>query len=196
MCGRGDNLMLRRNNQMEMSFHAELYKLIPEDHLLRKINQIADFSFIFELVEHSYCKYYGRPANEPEVLFRLLFLQYLYSLSDERVIQESQVNLAYKWFLGVSPETPLPDSSQLSRFRNHRLGASQIEDILYMIVQQCTKQGLIKGKTVILDATHTYANCQKQRPLEVLRDATKRLFRAVIKRIPNWRSGFPANRSY
>jgi transposase len=174
-----------------MSFYTELYKLIPEDHLLRKINQIVDFSFIFELVEHSYCQYYGRPANEPEVLFRLLFLQYLYNLSDERIVQEAQVNLAYKWFLGLSPEELIPDSSQLSRFRNHRLGVSQIEDILSMIVRQCVEQGLIKSKAVIMDATHTHANCQKRRPLEVLRDAAKRLFRVVVKRYPKLEKRLP-----
>ena len=92
--------MLKRVKQTSMSFHAELYKLIPNDHLLKKVNEIVDFSFIVDLVEGSYCKYYGRPANEPEVLFRLLFLQNLYSLSDGRVVQETQVNLAYKWFLG------------------------------------------------------------------------------------------------
>lgn len=183
--------MLRRNNQTEMSFHAELYKLIPEDHLLRKINRIVDFSFIFELVEHSYCQYYGRPANEPEVLFRLLFLQFLYNLSDERVVQEAQVNLAYKWFLGVSPEEAIPDSSQLSRFRNHRLGVSRIDDILSMIVRQCVEQGLIKSKAVIMDATHTHANCQKERPLTVLRDASKRLFRVVVKRHPKLEKRLP-----
>lgn len=122
--------------QLAASFHSELYKLVPEDHLLRKIHAAVDFGFIHELVEQSYCKYYGRPANEPELLFRLLFLQILYNLSDERIIQEARVNLAYKWFIGINPEDSLPYASQLSRFRNHRLGASQIEDVLKHVVGQ------------------------------------------------------------
>ncbi|CAG7650232.1 hypothetical protein PAECIP111802_04671 [Paenibacillus allorhizosphaerae] len=52
---------------------------------------IVDFGFIYDLVKASYCMYYGRPANEPELLFRLLFLQILFNLSDERVVQETQV---------------------------------------------------------------------------------------------------------
>lgn len=183
--------MLHAGRQLTASFHAELYNLVPEDHLLRKIHRIVDFSFIHELVENSYCKYYGRPANEPELLFRLLFLQILYNLSDERVVQEAQVNLAYKWFLGVNPEDPLPDASQLSRFRNHRLGASQIEDVLKQVVSQCVEKGLIKGKTIILDATHTQAGSQKQRPLDVLRDASKRLLRTVVKRHPKLEKKLP-----
>jgi transposase len=183
--------LLNSAKQLTASFHAELYKLVPEDHLLRKIHALVDFSFIHELVEQSYCKYYGRPANEPETLFRLLFLQILYNLSDERVVQDTQVNLAYKWFLGINPEDAVPDASQLSRFRNHRLGASQVEDVLRHVVRQCIDQGLVKSNAIILDATHTLAGSQKQRPLDVLRDAAKRLFRVVTKRHPKMEKKLP-----
>ncbi|WP_438449022.1 IS1182 family transposase [Gorillibacterium sp. sgz5001074] len=183
--------MLQPARQLTASFHAELYKLVPEDHLLRKIHAAVDFGFVYELVEQSYCKYYGRPANEPELLFRLLFLQILYSLSDERVIQDAQVNLAYKWFIGINPEDPLPDASQLSRFRNHRLGASQVEDVLKHVVSQCIEQGLVKSKAILIDSTHTLAGSQKQKPLDVLRDAAKRLFRVVVKRHPKLEKKLP-----
>jgi transposase len=183
--------VLQQARQLTASFHAELYNLVPEDHLLRKINATVNFGFVHELVENSYCKYYGRPANEPELLFRLLFLQILYNLSDERIIQEAQVNLAYKWFIGINPEDPLPDASQLSRFRNHRLGASQVEDVLKHVVNQCVEHGLVKSKAIIMDATHTQAGSQKQRPLDVLRDAAKRLFRVVVKRHPKLEKKLP-----
>jgi transposase len=188
---KGHVAMLSADRQLKASFHSELYNLIPEDHLLRKINEAVDFSFIYELVRPSYCEYYGRPANEPELLFRLLFLQYLYGLSDERMIQEAQVNLAYKWFLGLNPEDTLPDPSQLSRFRNHRLGASQINEILQVLVKQCVEEGLIKSKTLIVDATHTVASTQKKRPLDVLQEAAKRLVRAVLKKHPKLEKKLP-----
>jgi Transposase domain (DUF772) len=73
--------------------NAELYNLVPNH----------------DPVKASYCEYYGRLAPEPEHLFQLLFLQILYNLSDERVIADTQVNLAYKWFTGLNPEDPLPD---------------------------------------------------------------------------------------
>lgn len=183
--------MLHSAKQLTVSFHAELYNLIPEDHQLRKIQEVIDFSFIHELVRSSYCEYYGRPANEPELLFRLLFLQVLYNLSDERIIQEAQVNLAYKWFLGLNPEDPLPDPSQLSRFRNHRLGAAAVDEVLKAVVRQCIDNGLVKSKTIIMDATHTLAGTPKQKPLEVLRDAAKRLFRVVVKKHPKLEKKLP-----
>ncbi|QGR00132.1 IS1182 family transposase [Paenibacillus psychroresistens] len=164
---------------------------MPESHLLRKIHEVVDFSFVHELVRFSYCEYYGRPANEPELLFRLLFLQILYGLSDERMIQDAQVNLAYKWFVGLNPEEALPDASQLSRFRNHRLGASQIDELLKVIVKQCIEKGLIKSKALILDSTHSLAASQKQRALDVLRDAAKRLLRTVVKKHPKLEKKLP-----
>ncbi|HYE69779.1 MAG TPA: IS1182 family transposase [Anaerovoracaceae bacterium] len=183
--------MLSNHRQIETSFHTDLYRLIPEDHLLRKINASVDFSFIFDLVRTTYCEFYGRPANEPEVLFRLLFLQTLYSLSDERVVQEAQVNLAYKWFLGLNPEDSLPNPSQLSRFRNHRLGASEVDEVLKSVARQCIDKGIIKSKTLILDATHTHASVQRERPIEVLQNAAKRLFRVVVKKHPKLEKKLP-----
>lgn len=183
--------MLHQAKQLSASFHAELYKLIPEDHILRKIHAVVDFSFIQDLVRGSYCEYYGRPANEPELLFRLSFLQIMYNLSDLRVIQDTQVNLAYKWFVGLNPEDPLPDPSQLSRFRNHRLGAGQVDEILKAVVRQCISNGLISSKTLLVDGTHTLANAQKQTPLEVLQDAAKRLFRVVVKKHPKLETKLP-----
>ncbi|WP_425305705.1 IS1182 family transposase [Domibacillus aminovorans] len=173
--------MLRNGKQTAMSFHSELYELIPEDHLLKKVDQTVDFSFIQEIVQESYCVYYGRPANEPELLLRLLFLQTLYDLSDERMIAEAQVNLAYKWFLGLNPEDSLPDSSQLSRFRRHRLGAGNVEKVMEAIVKQCVEKRLIRSKAIIIDSTHTHMNASKQTPLEVLQKAAIRLVRSVKK---------------
>lgn len=115
------------------------------------------------------------------MLFRLLFLQFLYNLSDERVIEDSQYNLAYKWFLGLNPEDALPDPSQLSRFRRHRLGASQIEKVLDHVVKQCVEKGLIQSKALIIDSTHSLANTVNDKPLDVLKKAANRLLKGIKK---------------
>ncbi|WP_142332993.1 IS1182 family transposase [Bacillus sp. AFS073361] len=177
--------MLLNHNQSSLSFHSELYSFVPADHILRRVHEVVDFSFINDLVKDSYCVYYGRPANEPELLFRLLFLQFLYNLSDERVIEDSQYNLAYKWFLGLNPEDSLPDSSQLSRFRVHRLGANRVERVLEHIVKQCVENGLIQSKALIIDSTHTLANAAKDKPLDVLKKAANRLLKGLKKQYSN-----------
>ena len=97
-----------KNEPKQLSLYSILYNRIPENHILKKINNAVDFSFINKMLEDSYCKYYGRPAREPEMMSKLLILQYLYTLSDEKVIEETAVNLAYMWFIGINPEEQLP----------------------------------------------------------------------------------------
>ncbi len=73
--------------------------LIPEDHLLRKIDKAIDFTFIYEKVEDLYCKDNGRPPIDPIQLFKMMFIGYLYGIrSERRLEQEVQVNVAYRWF--------------------------------------------------------------------------------------------------
>ncbi|SNS73924.1 Transposase domain [Anaerovirgula multivorans] len=98
-----------QNNQL--SIYSILYNKIPENHTLKLINKAVDFSFVTKLLEASYNKYYGRPAKDPELMIRILVLQYLYNLSDERVIEEASLNLAYMWFLKINPDETLPNPS-------------------------------------------------------------------------------------
>jgi len=183
-----------RTEQPVLSHHAGLYDLIPEDHLLRKINAVVDFGFVCGLVRESYTECYGRPAVHPEIVMRLIFLQFLYGLSDEQVVQEAQVNLAYKWFLGINPEDRPPDSSVLSRFRTLRLARSEhtIDAILDSIVSQCVQKGLVNSKRVVVDATHVLADTKPRLPKEVLRSAANKIMRAMSKHYPKVASELPA----
>ena len=100
--------MLLENQSKQLSFYSSLYEKIPENHFLKKVDRAVDFSFINSLLEKSYCKHFGKPAKEPEMMLKLLFLQYLYNLSDAKVIEEASYNLAFLWFLGLNPEDSLP----------------------------------------------------------------------------------------
>lgn len=173
--------------QLTFSPHGALYELIPEDHLLKRIGALVDFSFANEKFADSYCQHYGRPAKEPELMLKLLFLQYLYDLSDEQIMSETQVNLAYKWFAGLNPEELLPDPSCLSRFRTQRVAKTKesVQQILDAVVQQCVERGLMKEKRLIVDATHVEADTRMQRPLDVFRAMAKRISRAVRKHHPD-----------
>lgn len=104
------------NHSKQLSLHSLLYNKIPENHILKLINDEVDFSFINELLEKSYSKYYGRPAKETELMVKLLVLQYLYNLSDKRVMEDASLNLAYMYFLGLNPEDDLPHPSLLAKF--------------------------------------------------------------------------------
>lgn len=168
-----------KGNKGQLSFYSVLFDRIPENHILKRIDSVIDFSFVNEYLEKSYCKYYGRPAKEPEMMMKLLLLQYLYNLSDVQVIQETRVNLAYMWFVGINPDEELPDPSLLSKFRRHRLSGSTLDDIMIDIVKQCVKRGIIKGTGVSVDCTHIQANTKKKTPERLMKHLAKKIFKEL-----------------
>jgi transposase len=166
-----------KNNLKQSSIYSILYNRIPENHILKLINDALDFSFINGLLEDSYCKYYGRPAKEPEMMAKLSILQYLYNLSDERVIEDTSLNLAYMYFIGINPEDKLPDPSLLAKFRTKRLGETTLDDIITETVRQCVEKGIIKGTGISVDATHTGANTIKKVPERIMNHLAKKIFK-------------------
>jgi transposase len=79
------------------------------------------------------------------MMAKLMILQYLYNHSDENIITETQINLAYMWFIGINPDDELPDPSLLAKFRTQRLKETSLDDIIKEVVRQCVEKGLIKG---------------------------------------------------
>lgn len=63
----------RREKQQKMSLII-MEQTVPENHLLRKVDRAVDFSFIYELCAPLYCADNGRPAADPEILFRMLLV--------------------------------------------------------------------------------------------------------------------------
>ena len=168
--------MLRdKNNQL--SIYSILYNKIPENHILKLIEKAVDFSFVTSLLEKSYNKYYGRPAKDPEMMIKLLVLQYFYNLSDEKVIEEASLNIAHLWFLGVNPNDELPHPSLLAKFRVHRLQDVTLDEIIVEIVKQCVEKGIIKDTSISIDATHTEANTFKAVPERVMKRLAKKIFK-------------------
>lgn len=171
--------MLRTESSRQLSFYSSLYEKIPESHLLKKIAKAVDFSFINELLEDSYCKHFGRPAKEPEMMMKLCFLEYLYSLSDVKVVEEASYNLAFLWFLGLNPEDTLPNPSLLAKFRTQRLKDISLDEVICEIVRQCVENGFIKGDGITIDTTHIEANCTKKVPERIMKHLAKRIFKGL-----------------
>ena len=110
----------RKEAQSEIEV-VMLEELVPQDHLLRKIDKYIDFSFIRDLTRVLYCHTNGRPAVDTVVLFKMLFIGYLYVIRSERqLVKDIEVNLAYRWFLGYLITEKIPDSSTISQNRIRR----------------------------------------------------------------------------
>ena len=125
-------------------------------------------------------------------MFKLLFLKILYHLSDERVIQEAQVNMADKYFLNLEPDDQLMHPSSLTKFRKLRLNQEAIlEELLLEMVSQAIEKGLIKSKTLILDATHIRSKYTTQTPLEILRQVSKNIRKQLSRYVPQVKEDIP-----
>jgi transposase len=139
--------------------------LVPKDHLLRKIDAVIDFSFIHDLVADLYCPDNGRPALDPVLMFKALFIGYLFGVRSERqLVREIEVNLAYRWFLRLKLTDAVFDASTLSQNRRRRYRDSTVaQDIFDRIVEQAIGLGLVDGTVLYTDSTHLKANANKNR---------------------------------
>ena len=157
-------LVTRKNRQMKMEM-VMIEELVPQDHLLRKIDKYIDFSFINEICRPYYCEDNGRPAIEPEIMFKMLFLGYLYGIrSETRLVEEVKVNIAYRWFLGYTLEDKIPDASVIWQNRIRRFNGTDIpEQIFNEILKQAISHGLVGGKVLYSDSTHLKANANKNK---------------------------------
>ena len=184
--------MLREEKQIKLSLYRGLYEIIvPKEHLLRKIKENIDFSFVNPMLKESYCEHYGRPAKEPEMMFKLLFLKKMYDLSDEALIQNAAVNMAYKYFLDLDPEDDMIDSSLLTKFRKTRITEDILEEMLKETITQAIQKGLIKSTAIIVDSTHTNAAARPASPTQVLRSLSKQLRKEIYKNMYDLSVKFP-----
>lgn len=137
--------------------------LVPKDHLLRKIDAVIDFSFIHDRVGGFYCADNGRPALDPTLMFKALFIGYLFGIRSERqLVREIEVNVAYRWFLRMKLTDPVFDASTLSQNRRRRFNdTSVVQDIFDAIVEQAIRHGLVDGTVLYTDSTHLKANANK-----------------------------------
>ncbi len=151
-----------RQHTLEMVI---LEDLVPADHLLRKIDKYINFEFIRDQVRHLYCDNNGRPAVDPVLLFKMLFIGYLFGVRSERqLVREVQVNVAYRWFLGLSLTDKIIDASTFSQQRRRRFLATDIEQQIFdEIVRQAIGHGLVGGDVLYTDSTHMKANANKKK---------------------------------
>lgn len=142
-----------------------LESLVPKDHLLRKIDGVIDFSFIHDRVADLYSPNNGRPALDPVVMFKALFLGYLFGIRSERqLVREIEVNVAYRWFLRLRLTDKIFDASTLSQNRRRRYQDTRIaQEIFDGIVEQAIGHGLVDGTVLYTDSTHLKANANKNR---------------------------------
>jgi transposase len=146
----------KKRDQMQIFCMEDL---IPEDHLLRLIDKAIDWNFIYDLVEDKYCHDNGRPSMDPVMLIKIPFIQYLYGIRSMRqTIKEIEVNVAYRWFLGLDMLDKVPHFSTFGKNYSRRFKDTDLfEQIFSHILEECYKFRLVDPTEVFVDATHVKA---------------------------------------
>src|SRR4051812_16609638 len=160
-------MMGRLNRDQEQLFYSFcLEEAVPDDHLVRAIAAVLDLSWVHGELGPYYSRL-GRPSIDPALMIRMLIVGYVFAIRSERALcREVQVNLAYRWFCGLSIEDKLPDHSAFSRARNERFRDSAIfREIFERVVEACIAAGLVGGEGFAVDASLIAADANKQRSI-------------------------------
>lgn len=133
--------------------------LVPKDHLLRQIEATIDFSFIYDKVENTYSHEIGRPSLDPVLLVKIPLIQTLFGIRSMRqTIKEIEVNVAYRWFLGLGLDEKVPHFTTYGKNYVRRFAqVGLMEDIFAHILQACLNQGFIDASDIFIDGTHVKA---------------------------------------
>ena len=137
---------------------------VPQDHLVRKLEETIDWSFIYPRVSSLYSSQ-GRPSVDPVILFKMIFINYTFGINSMRkTCEEIKVNLAYRWFLGISLDESVPNYSTWSQNYIRRYGDSSVfEEIFEHILSQAIEKKYVDLTTVFGDSTHQKASANKRK---------------------------------
>ena len=162
--------MLEQQQKLILSSYMAIYDLVvPKDNLLRKINELIDFSFVYNELIDKYCLDNGRNAVSPIRMFKYLLLKSIFDLSDVDIVERSKYDMSFIYFLDMAPEDEVIDPSSLTKFRKMRLKDMNLLDMLIgQTVSLALEKGIIKSKFIIVDATHTKSKYNQKSPHEIL----------------------------
>lgn len=185
--------MLIQQVELQFSAYSSLYNLIvPKENLLRKINDLIDFSFVYNELVTKYCHNNGRTAESPVRMFKYLLLKTIYDISDVDVVERSRFDMSFKYFLDMSPEDDVINPSSLTKFRKLRLKDTDLLNLLISkTVSLAIEKGVIRSKSIIVDATHTLSRSNPFSSIEVLRERSKQLRKTIYRYDENWKARMP-----
>lgn len=185
--------MLEKQQTLQLSPYSFLYDLVvPQDNMLRQINDLVDFSFILEELKSKYCLDNGRNAIPPIRMFKYLLLKVIFDLSDVDVVERSKYDMSFKYFLDMAPEDPVINTSSLTKFRRMRLQDVALLDLLIgKTVEIAVEKNIITSKTIIVDATHTISRYRNHSPKEYLQEKAKKVRKLIYSFDESLKEKFP-----
>lgn len=185
--------MIQQQKTLNLSPYMAIYDLVvPKDNILRKINELIDFSFVYNELKDKYSHDNGRNAIHPIRMFKYLLLKTIYNVSDIDVVERSKYDMSFKYFLDMAPEEPVIEPSSLTKFRKLRLKDINLLDMLIAkSVEIAIEKGILKSKSIIVDATHTKARYNQKSPKEILMERSKLLRKTIYQIDETMKDKFP-----
>jgi transposase len=155
-----------KQGQDQFLYSFCLDEVVPDDHRVREIARVLDLSWVYAELRPYYSAM-GRPSIDPVLMIRMLIVGYVFAIRSERLLcREVKVNLAYRWFCGLSIEDKIPDHSAFSRARNERFRESAVlRRVFERVVEACIAAGLVGGEGFAVDASLIVADANKQRSI-------------------------------
>ncbi|WP_418790466.1 IS1182 family transposase [Phosphitispora sp. TUW77] len=177
------NMMDKNQPSQSKYMYVNLEELVPKDHLLREVIDKIDFSFIYDKVENMY-SHRGRRSVDPVKLIKMLLIGYFFGIPSERQLEEQvRVNLAYRWFLNIDLDEPVPDHSTISQNRRRRFkGTNVFQEIFDEIIKLCIAEGIVTGEIIVTDSTHIKANASNKRKEVVTVECTPSEYLGILEK--------------
>lgn len=160
-----------------------LDRLVPADHLVRKMDQVMDLSFIYDLVKDLYSEA-GKESIDPVVLIKISLIQYTFGIRSMRqTIREIETNVAYRWYLGYGFEEEIPHFSTFGKNYTRRFAGTDVfEQIFAKILSEIEEQGCLHAENVFLDGTHIKASANNHNSRRERIPASVRFYEEELKK--------------
>lgn len=172
-----------QQSEPKLFYHGiSLDRRVPQDHALRRIQQLVDFAFVRSQVEHLYGTN-GQVSVDPTVLLKLMFLMFYEKVKSERALMaQLPLRLDWLWFCGYDFDDCTPDHSVLSKARR-RWGQEAFSEFFAIVLGRCMEAGLVDGKTVHLDSSMIDSNASKDSLKPQLRLLGQKLYNDLDKQV-------------
>ena len=143
---------------------VDIDSLVPKDHLLRKVERVMDYEWIYERLDPYYCHDKGRPGTDPVVLIKMVLIQHLFGIPSLRqTYQRIQDTLSYRWFLGYGLLDEIPHFATVSYAFCRRFPDELTTEIFEHILNKALNNRMVDPSIIFIDGTHIKASANKKK---------------------------------
>lgn len=153
----------QQDNRREVVM-VDIDGLVPKDHLLRKIERVMDYDWLYERLSPYYCHDNGRPGTDPVVLIKMVLIQHLFGIPSLRQTRRDiEVNVAYRWFLGYNLLEEIPHFATVSYAFCKRFPPELASEIFGYILNKALNNRMVDPSVIFIDGTHIKASANKKK---------------------------------